>query len=178
MTLPKILILTGDRGVGKTTWILSLCRYWKGLKRPYFGTAEPKIFEQEKMTGIAVLDLVSGRKKPFAVRDDEPGLRLGPWRFLQEGVDFANQCYQLGGVDETAVIDEIGALEMKGHGLTVPWLALQEGRYRRAVAAVQPKLVEMVGSRIAGDVRVVRMSSEILRMSPEEMDRFVEKNLG
>jgi len=175
MTTPRVIILTGDRGVGKTTWILALCRYWKEVNRPFFGTAEPKIFENGELVGIAARDLASGQKRTLAVRDDEPGLRIGRWRFLEEVIAFANECYQPDILEGIAVIDEIGALELQGLGLSVPWGALKNGRYPRALLVVRPELVEEVQSRMAGDRLIISFSAEILRMGPNEMDLFIEK---
>lgn len=175
---PNILILTGERGVGKTTRVLSLCRSWSNRDFPHFGVASPKIMDDGLVVGISAVDLASGETKTLALRDDEPGRRIGPWRFLDEGIAFANDCCRPREQDGVAVIDEIGPLELRGQGLTMAWGALQTGRYPHALIVVRTELVETVKEKVAGDVRIISWSEGIEKTTPEEMDRLVGSNFG
>jgi nucleoside-triphosphatase THEP1 len=176
--MSKIVILTGERGAGKSTWILALCRYWKTVNRPFFGAAEMKVVENGEIAGIDAVDLVTEGRLALAVRDDEQGLRVGRWRFLEAGIAFANDCYLNAGGQGVAVIDEIGEMELRGGGLSVPWRALQEGRYPAALVVVRQKLLEKVQERLTGDARIIQFSDEVRRLIPEEMDLLISNHFN
>lgn len=171
---PKIVLLHGERGAGKTTCIIELSRYWRIQHRPFFGIAEPKVFESGSEVGISALDLVTGRSMTLAVRDDEPGLRSGRWRFLEDGLTFADGCCRPDEKTEgIAVIDEIGPMELRGQGLKAAWDALHTGRYLRALVIVRSSLADKVGDAIAGEVRVLSLPDDIQKRTPEELDRLM-----
>ena len=144
------MILTGARASGKTTWILALVDRLKQLGKPVYGVATPKHFNGSILSGIKVRDVRTGEEKILAARDDEPGVRIGPWRFLGEGIRFANRICEPKDCPGLTIIDEIGPLELSGLGFATAFESLKQGRYEKAIVVVRPDLVEEIGTLITG----------------------------
>lgn len=156
---PKIVILTGPRGDGKTTWILGLWEYLRQNGEAVFGVATPKIFTGPRMMGIAVRDLATGQERPLALRDSAPGKRYGPWRFLPKGIEMANEATDPKDHAGLAIIDEIGPLELQGDGFVTAFNALCEGRYKRAVVVIRGDLLKKIGLQIKGKIKVIKLDT-------------------
>ncbi len=145
---PSITILTGPRGAGKTTLVLRLTQRLGDENVPHFGVVTPKELNDGQVVGINVADLSTGEQVPFAARD--PGVCNGPWRFLPEGIAFADRACNPQTHDGLAVIDEIGPLEFKGQGFVGAFNALVEGRYPRALVVVRPALIDAARKSFQG----------------------------
>ena len=158
---PKIMLLTGPREVGKTTWILELCEHLRSKGRAVFGVATPKIFADGNAIGIAARDLATGRQVPLAYIDEEPGIRIGPWRFSPEGIEFGNRACAPRPGKGPAVIDEIGPLELQGKGFSTALDGLKQGRYPQAIVVVRPKLADQVAAMIFGRVAIQAFQPDV-----------------
>jgi len=153
---PKVTLLTGPRGVGKTTWILELSKRLQARGTPFFGVATPKIVKDGKVVGIDVRDLATGEEVALAFLDDVPGVRVGPWRFFPEGTRFANAACDADSHEGVALLDEIGPLELRGEGFLTAFESLKKGRYSRAVVVARPELVDELSALFAGSIQVLR----------------------
>ena len=154
---PRITLLSGPRGSGKTTRIQRLIVVLKNQGSLVYGVACPKVVKGGRVTGIFVVDAESGEKRTLAIVDDQPGIRLGPWRFLGDGIAFGNKA--LHPRPGLCVFDEVGPLELSGGGFSDGWEALCSGWYEKAIVVVRPELVEKVRDKISGRVRIVDMAS-------------------
>ena len=159
---PRTTLLTGPRGVGKTTCVLKLATALKDLGISVFGVATPKIFDGDKVVGLAVQDLATGERIPLALIDDEPGIRQGPWRFLHEGISFANNACDPMEHEGFAVIDEIGPLELRGEGFVASFEALQKGQYSNALVVVRPELADQAARKMKGEVSIIHWETNCL----------------
>jgi nucleoside-triphosphatase THEP1 len=118
----RAVILTGERGAGKTTLCLDLAR-----KHPRFrGIVSPAIYDAEgRKVGFSCLCLATGEKWDLGRSDsDLDGPRYGKYCFSARGLARAIACAeaalaQPGGV---TVIDEIGPLELENGGGLAPLL--------------------------------------------------------
>lgn len=116
--MARAVILTGERGVGKTTLCLDLTR---GHPR-FRGIVSPAVFDAEgQKVGFACLCLETGERWDLGRSDVVlDGPRCGKYSFSAGGVVRAIACAetalaQPGGV---TVVDEIGPLELeRGAGL-------------------------------------------------------------
>lgn len=152
-----VTILTAPKGAGKTTYLLDYSAMQKSRGEKIFGLCTPKAIKNGQVIGIDAVDVSTGQKTPFALRDDLPGIRIGPWRFLSEGIAFGQAACAHQGHRGICIIDEIGPLELSGQGLTGPLEALKHGQYESAIVVVRPELVEIIRPMIAGQVRVVQL---------------------
>jgi nucleoside-triphosphatase THEP1 len=169
-------LLTGPRGIGKTTGVLKLATALKDLGISVFGVATPKIFDGDKVVGLAVQDLATGEQIQLAHIDDEPGIRQGPWRFLPEGICFANKACDPMKHEGLAVIDEIGPLELRGEGFVAGFEALQKGQYESALVVVRPELADQMSRIVKGEVSVIAWEPHCLDILIAEISRAHKDN--
>jgi nucleoside-triphosphatase THEP1 len=114
----RAAILTGERGVGKTTLCLEFAR-----GRPEFaGIVSPAIFDPSgQKVGFSALCLQTGERWDLGRSDITlDGPVYGKYSFSAAGIARAIQCLQtaLELPDRIIVLDEIGPLEMqRGEGL-------------------------------------------------------------
>lgn len=175
----RILLLTGDRGAGKSTLCELLAGEAEGRGIPAGGIACPAVFGPDgTKIGCRVRDLAAGEERDLgSTARDLGGPRWKGWSFSEEGFAAANRAV-LAALDRGAglvILDEIGPVELRlGAGLEPSLRALDE-RYagpdlpgpggRRDVAAgplvllvVRPELAEELGRRFPG--------SAIIRVDP------------
>ena len=112
-----ITIITGDSGVGKTTFILKRIQKIKDSGRMAYGIITPAIFnEQNKKIGFSALSTSSGEEWELARTDKIlPGPTYGPYHFCDEGFTKANNQLSkcLKSNKKIIFLDEIGPLELK-----------------------------------------------------------------
>lgn len=112
-----ITIITGDKGVGKTTFILKTIQEIKSSGRTVYGIITPPIFNklQEKI-GFSALNTATGEEWELARTDKFlSGPTFGPFHFCGNGFAKANRelLQNLKLKKEIIFLDEIGPLELK-----------------------------------------------------------------
>lgn len=120
----RAVILTGERGVGKTTLCLEMAR-----GRPGFaGIVSPAIVDSAgTKVGFSALCLQTGERWELGRSDaDLGGPRYGKYSFSAEGFARAIECLEraLQLPDRIVVLDEIGPLEMQQKAGFAPILPL------------------------------------------------------
>ncbi|MBP7095044.1 MAG: DUF2478 domain-containing protein [Spirochaetia bacterium] len=133
----RIVLLSGDRGAGKTT---ALARFADAARdaglRPG-GVLQPGVFAADgSKSGSTWLDPASGASGEFGSNARELG---GPswmaWSFSVAGLEAANRAVldALGRGADPVLVDEIGPLELRaGSGLSPALRALEAGAGARA----------------------------------------------
>jgi len=164
----KILLLTGQRGAGKTTWILNLANYLRNYSVPFYGLATPKIVMNDEVTGIFAKDLATDEREILAVKDEKPGMRMGPWRFFSSGIEFGENACAPESHSGLIIIDEIGPLEYKGLGFVKTLKRLRNGRYHKALVVVRPELI----SQIKSDLPYLLEIMDVSVASPGKVTTF------
>ncbi len=137
MVAMRIVLLSGDRGAGKTT---ALARFADAARdaglRPG-GVLQPGVFAADgSKSGSTWLDPASGASGEFGSNARELG---GPswmaWSFSASGLEAANRAVldALGRGADPVLVDEIGPLELRaGSGLSPALRALEAGAWARA----------------------------------------------
>lgn len=146
---PKIAVLAGEKGIGKTTWILTLAEQLEKEGKKRYGIATPKEITNRDVMGILAVDLISGQTERLASKDQLPGNRMGQWRFLQDGIDFCENACDPENHDGIAIIDEIGPMETEGRGLVKTTENLLNGKYLRALVVVRNQLMGAWAARFS-----------------------------
>jgi nucleoside-triphosphatase THEP1 len=144
---PLAIILTGERGSGKTSVCVELARRSKS----FVGLVSPPILDAGgRRVGFSALCLESGRRWELARCDaDLGGPRWGRFSFSPEGIGRAVDCLRAA-LDRGApvdplvtVIDEIGPLELQAGAGLAPLLPLLRDA-GRLLLVVRPSLVDRV----------------------------------
>lgn len=119
---PLRILLTGERGSGKTTCCRRAAALLEARGVRCGGVLCPKILTADgEIEGIEILDLLgdptAGR---LLARAGPPldGPRTGAYAFTEEGIRFGRQALERAATDADVVFgDEVGPLEMRGQGL-------------------------------------------------------------
>jgi len=126
----RIILLSGERGAGKTTALARLVEAARDSGLRPGGVLQPGVFDGEgAKTGSTWLDAASGASGAFGSKLQALG---GPswkdWSFSAEGLEGANRAVldALARADAPVVVDELGPLELRaGSGLAPALRALE-----------------------------------------------------
>jgi nucleoside-triphosphatase THEP1 len=141
---PRLTLLTGRRGAGKTHWCLAV---WEAARRARLGVAgviSPPVYAAGAKIAIDVLDAATGARRRLAERLP-PGLEgtagLG-WRFDPAALAWGDALLKNIPACDLLFVDELGPLEFHGQGgFSHGFSAIAARRYRLALVVVRPELI-------------------------------------
>ncbi len=115
---PKVIILTGNKHSGKTTFAIKLADQLKANGEKVGGFLAPGKFEHNQRKEFDILDLKSGTKMRLCDINQKEGEKIGPFIFNPDGQNFGKNLLQPENLKDLEIIfiDEIGPLELKGLG--------------------------------------------------------------
>ncbi len=147
-----IRVVSGWRGVGKTTWCRRLVARGRarglacaGLLSPARFAASADLGGPVVKTGIEVEDVRTGQRRLLASRlaGELHGLQLGPWTFDEAILAWGNQVLAATTACDILVIDELGPLEFdQQQGWAAGFDLIERRCYRLAVVVVRPEYLE------------------------------------
>jgi nucleoside-triphosphatase THEP1 len=166
---PKLFLLTGCRGAGKTSLIQTLVEAAKQARWPVCGLLSPARLENGRRTGIYVMDVHSGTRRLLASRNvgELKGPQIGHWTFDSEALAWGNALLQHAPPSGLLVLDELGPLEFDGQqGWTAGFdLLAKHAACRLAIVVVRPKYVEAFLQRYP-------RAETLTIQNPAEIDRL------
>jgi nucleoside-triphosphatase THEP1 len=143
-----LILLTGVRGVGKSTVCLRLVELW----RERVGTPGGLLTRTAGRERYAV-DVATGEERLLAAEGEAlAGPRGGRFSFSQETLKWGNEVVRqaLTGPADLVLLDEVGPLELvAGEGL-LPALKMLLGSEKAGLVVVRPALVEQVRAMATG----------------------------
>ncbi len=139
-----LIIVTGERGAGKTTFCTRLIELARSAGKSIGGVLSPAVFEQGEKIGIDVIDLHANERRRLADRFNAQN--LGPntqrWSFHADNVAWGNAVLQSATPCDVLIVDELGTLEFdRGEGWLAGLAALDAGDYRLGVVVIRPELL-------------------------------------
>jgi len=176
---PLRLLLSGERGSGKTTLCLKTVEVLRQRGLRCGGVLCPKVFgEQGEILGIEAVDVAGDSKvRRLLARTDRVlnGPVIGPYSFSAEGLRFA-QLALAGGAARGDILfaDELGPLEMRGAGLVNLLPLALDAAVPPMVITVRPSLVPEVQEKLKG-LRVLVVNIEAA--GREQAERELLRNL-
>lgn len=151
-----VFVLSGPVHGGKTTFLEDSLRRGKARGLSFTGFLSPAVVDENGERGYDLIDLRTGRRRPYLRRRGEPGAdRTGPFFFVPGALDLARSIIGAAGAREVLVVDEVGPLELAGSGL---WPAVRDavGRPGRKVLLVlREEILNEFATRLAPLVPVV-----------------------
>ena len=158
------IIITGERGVGKTT----VCQKAVAVAQSEDYVCNGLLTLNQPDGERDVVDVCSGDKRRLTVGPDtEPAVLQGRFRFDPETMAWGNQVLARSHDCQLLVVDELGPLEIeRGGGWYKAFYALQRGDYALAVAVVRPELV------IPAQLRLPSGAATVLNVTPDDRDDF------
>ncbi len=145
-------LVTGDSGVGKTTW----CQRWidavlaDGWR--VGGLLSPPVMVDGQKVAIDLVDLASGERRPLArlrPSDASPDtVTTGKWLFDTAVLRWGNDVLRRITAVDLLIIDELGPLEFeRGQGLQAAFELVAAGDYRMAGVVIRPSLISQAQQR-------------------------------
>jgi nucleoside-triphosphatase len=144
---PRIVILTGERGAGKTT----VCQRAAAIAASKQYLCCGILTLRRSRDILDVLDVRSGqvRRLTGGSEQDTP-LRLGPYRFSPSAFAWGNNVLAGALPCDLLVVDELGPLEFdRGQGWTAAFDVLATDGFAVAIVVVRPELLEQAQRRLA-----------------------------
>lgn len=158
----RILILTGERGVGKTT----VCRKVVEQAQAAGYTCGGLItFEAEETGQRSVLDVATGDVRHLTV--PEGGTPVGRFRFNPSVLAWGAEALSRAVPCDLLVVDEVGPLEVEqDKGWAIALDLLRAAQFRLALVVVRPELVGAV------QLRLPTSAPAVLRVTENNRDRM------
>ncbi len=146
MTTSQRWMLTGGRGVGKTTLCRALAERARLDGWDVAGLLSPAVFEGKIKTGILAENARTGETRPLAGLKTYGSfdLPLGRWFFDRSTLDWGNRVLESSLPCRLLIIDELGPLELtRQEGWQAAFDVLRRGEYEIALVVVRPELQEV-----------------------------------
>ena len=150
--MDRIVLLTGEREVGKTRLCQRVVEQAQRRGLSCKGVLSTALFEGQEKVGIGLVDAASGEERPLAAADDAPGeVRWGRYRFDASSLAWGAELLSSATPCDLLVVDELGPLELElGQGLVKALDVLVRGGFALALVVVRPALIEEVRERLEG----------------------------
>lgn len=157
----RVVVLTGERGVGKTT----VCLRSVELAR-HRGHACGGILTLVEQADRYVVDVASGGRRLLTrTPSDSRAVTQGRFRFDLATLSWGEEVLSRATPCDLLVIDEIGPLEMEqGQGWASGFDVLREATYGIALLVVRPELVGKAQAELPG------CSPQVLTVTRENRD--------
>lgn len=147
---PRLVLLTGGRGSGKTRWCLALRDVAESSGLVVAGVISPPVYADGGKVAIDVLDAATGARRRLAIRPapDEAGTAGLGWRFDAAALAWGDALLDNAPACDLLCVDELGPLEFRGvGGFRSGFAAIEARRYRLAVVVVRPELCDAAIAR-------------------------------
>jgi nucleoside-triphosphatase THEP1 len=143
--MAKIILLSAEKGSGKTTALIRLLGRLNSLTLCSRGVLCPPVEENGRKVAIDLMDAETSERKRLAVPVEdsvtEPtGLH---WRFDNASLAWGNQLLADAVPCDILFVDEIGPLEFnRGEGLMNGFSAVDSRRFLVALVTIRPSLLD------------------------------------
>jgi nucleoside-triphosphatase THEP1 len=161
----RIIVITGNRGDGKTSWCQSLVNVAREMGKGVSGILSPARIDNGKRTGMFTHCLQNDEPRLLAsmVPGEINGRRFGPWSFDLQVFAWGNMylsSLKKNNLD-LLVIDELGFLEFDLHeGWISAFDVLSNGLYQAGVVVIRPECIQSF-TDLGFDFEVIDISSSL-----------------
>jgi nucleoside-triphosphatase THEP1 len=112
-----IVVVTGPTGSGKTTTVEAAVAELTAAGTQVAGFVQPGLWEEKDKVGFLIRDVATGEQMPLARRvDHDSGDHGTGFRFDEAGLALARQALRRACSGAVLVVDELGPMELRGHG--------------------------------------------------------------
>ena len=143
----KLIIITGKRGAGKSTFCSRLIAHFKKEGWKVRGVFSPGLFVDGRKNAIEVVNLENNERRLLAVNKSKSNMDTNEkmplhWDFDPQVLEWGNRIFEKAVPTDLLVVDEIGPLELKNsQGWIAAIKALDEQSYRLALLVMRPDLL-------------------------------------
>lgn len=168
-----ITIITGNRAVGKTSFILKKIQEISESGQKAYGIITPPLWDgQGRKIGFSAFNTATGEKWELARTDIKlPGPTYGPYHFSDKGFTRANNIIiqSLKQKKSIVFIDEIGPLELKhkeGYYPSLTFLA-ETGSTQNLYIVIRPELINHFT-----EMYIPETQYQIMKVTTENRDKL------
>lgn len=149
-----LFLITGESGVGKTTYCQQLCDSAQMNGWRVGGLLSVPVIVDGQKVAIALVDLATREKRPLATlsqqtypsQDDR--VITGRWLFDPTAIIWGNEVLRRITAVDLLIIDELGPLEFEQEqGLQVAFDLIATAEYRMAAVVIRPSLLKQAQQR-------------------------------
>ncbi len=113
----KTIIITGEIGAGKTTFLQNLVQELKEEGISVKGIFSKRLMENGATTGYEIVNIASNKSYPFlGVEKKDFANKIGKYFIDSKGLKQAKKTLRDIDLSEVIIVDEIGKLELRGDG--------------------------------------------------------------
>jgi nucleoside-triphosphatase len=159
--MDNVILLTGERGVGKTYLCQEVVRQARAQGLCCAGVISPAVSDGEEKVGITLVDISTGESRPLAVADEVAAeVRWGRYRFRASTLEWGTGVVEKATPCDLLVLDELGPLELvSGGGLVAALSVLRAGGFALALVVVRPELVDELTEKLPdSDLQVLKVT--------------------
>lgn len=178
--ITKIIVITGEKGSGKTFLCEWCASEFQSRKFDVAGLISKKNLEVSQRSRIEVRDIRSGESHVLAERLDEYDLSsMTPrWKFDSKIMKWGNEKLKVAVPCDLLIIDELGLMEFNHQkGWTNSFPILVENRYRLAVVVIRPQLLSEA-YRMLGQFKILEVDEKDRSASQKKLDEMVSEYLA
>ncbi len=172
------IIITGDKGSGKTTLISQTAAILAAQGVQTAGILQPAVFENQIKNGYAVKDLKTGEQTWLCKRDETLSADApGRFRFFDQGIALGEAALHPERLQEAAVlvVDEIGPFELQGMGWDQTLQQLLPGFDKPIMLVVRSSCIDDVIYRYKRSLKAIYKARDT---NPEDLARDIILVLG
>ena len=116
--LQKIIIITGERSEGKTTFLKNIISIFKAEEQGIQGFLSLAIFENETKIGYNLLNISDNKEMKFISENESQGMiKFRKYYFSNDAIAYGNNILMsYSNTNDILIIDEIGPWELEGGG--------------------------------------------------------------
>jgi nucleoside-triphosphatase THEP1 len=171
------VLLTGESGVGKTTYCGRIITHARKQGLAVTGLLTPSRSRNGRKIALDVEDIRTGKRRPLA---EGVGSAKGPatekWQFHLESLNWGAEILRRATPCDVLLVDELGPLELtRNLGWTVALDVLRAGKYRLAVVVVRPALLAAFQKRIGN---LCRRTFTLAESNRSDLNQEIRAMLG
>ena len=153
----RIIILCGQRGIGKST----VCRRITTVMRGNGVRCGGIITYKSGDSAIIIEDVETEKSIILAsVHPEYNGPRIGQYFFNPEGLEFGLTALKNGSSRDLFFIDELGHLETRGKGFAIAFDYLERPAFKHAIIVIREELLSTLLTRFRNQPRIIQVTQE------------------
>ena len=176
--MTRVVVLTGERGVGKTHLCQAVVEQAGKIGFRCAGVLSRAVFDGEEKAAITLVDVATSAERTLAVADDTPGeLRWGRYRFVPSTLEWGSDLLTGATPCDLLIVDELGPLELTlGLGLEAALDVLDEGAFSLALVVVRPELLDTLRKQLhCAETRVVEVDLQNRDQLPRQIVSLLDE---
>lgn len=149
MTMDKVFFISGESGIGKTTFVKQLIDKLSHDNIPMAGFYAEGIWSNDERAGFDLVDVQTGTKMPLCTTDYEAtGIPFRRFYFYPEALTFGQRILSdCKGSHRVVIVDEVGPFELQGGGWAAALDDLLQNPPRVLICTARPSIVKSLATK-------------------------------